>query len=77
MHGSGARVMTVRPGFVRSAMTQGLDEAPFACDPQDVAKAVADGLRKRKAVVWAPPILRYVFSVMRFVPDPIWRKLDR
>ena len=66
--GSGARVMTVRPGFVRSAMTDGMDEAPFACDPSDVATAVAAGLRSKKSVVWAPGILRYVFAVLRLVP---------
>jgi decaprenylphospho-beta-D-erythro-pentofuranosid-2-ulose 2-reductase len=75
--GSGARVMTVRPGFVRSAMTAGLDEAPFACDPSDVADAVASGLRGRKAVVWAPGKLRYLFGVLRLLPDAIWRRLDR
>ncbi len=77
MVGSGARVMTVRPGFVRSAMTDGLDEAPFACDPSDVATAVAAGLRSKKSVVWAPGILRYVFAVLRLVPGFVWRKLDR
>ncbi len=75
--GSGARVMTVRPGFVRSAMTEGIDEAPFACDPTDVATAVAAGLRGRKSVVWAPGVLRYVFAVLRVVPGFVWRKLDR
>lgn len=75
--GSGARVMTVRPGFVRSAMTAGMDEAPFACDPTDVAAAVAAGLRSKKSVVWAPGVLRYVFAVLRLVPGFVWRKLDR
>ena len=74
--GSGARVMTVRPGFVRSAMTEGMDEAPFACDPSDVATAVAAGLRSKKSVVWAPGVLRYVFAVLRLVPGVVWRKLD-
>ena len=77
MIGSGARVMTVRPGFVRSAMTDGLEEAPFACDPSDVATAVAAGLRGKKSVVWAPGILRYVFAILRLVPGFVWRKLDR
>lgn len=77
LHGSGARVMTVRPGFVRSEMTEGMDEAPFACDPADVAKAVAEGLRKKKSVVWAPGILRFVFTGLRLLPGFAWRKLDR
>ncbi|MDG1267886.1 MAG: SDR family NAD(P)-dependent oxidoreductase [Ilumatobacter sp.] len=74
--GSGARVMTVRPGFVRSTMTEGLNEAPFSCDPGDVADAVVAGLRNRKSVVWAPGVLRYVFAVLRVVPGFVWRKLD-
>lgn len=77
LHGSGARVMTVRPGFVRSSMTTGLDDAPFAVDPDDVAAATAAGLRRGADVVWAPGILRFVFGILRFVPGPIWRRLDR
>jgi decaprenylphospho-beta-D-erythro-pentofuranosid-2-ulose 2-reductase len=77
LHGSGARVMTVRPGFVRSSMTAGLDEAPFAVDPVDVATATVTGLRRGADVVWAPGILRFVFGILRFVPGPIWRRLDR
>lgn len=77
LHGSGARVLTVRPGFVRSSMTEGLDEAPFACDPDDVAAATVAGLRRRRSVVWAPGILRWLFIALRLVPDPVWRRLDR
>lgn len=77
LHGSGANVLTVRPGFVRSAMTEGLDEAPFAVDPDDVAAATVKGLRSGASVVWAPGKLRWVFAVLRLVPGPIWRRLDR
>ncbi len=77
LHGSGAKVLVVRPGFIRSKMTTGLDEAPFAADVDVVAAAVAKGLRKGSSVVWAPSILQAVFGVLRFVPAPIWRKLDR
>lgn len=77
VHGSGARVLTVRPGFVRSAMTEGLDEAPFACDPDDVAEATVKGLDGRSSVVWAPGILRWVFAALRVVPGFVWRRLDR
>jgi decaprenylphospho-beta-D-erythro-pentofuranosid-2-ulose 2-reductase len=77
LHGSGARVLTVRPGFVRSAMTEGMPDAPFAADPDDVAAAVVTGLRRGRTVVWAPGVLRGVFAVLRVVPGGLWRKLDR
>jgi decaprenylphospho-beta-D-erythro-pentofuranosid-2-ulose 2-reductase len=76
LHGSGANVMTVRPGFVRSSMTKGMQEAPFTIDVSDVAKAVANGLKKGSSVVWAPAKLRGVFALLKFAPDFVWRKLD-
>jgi decaprenylphospho-beta-D-erythro-pentofuranosid-2-ulose 2-reductase len=77
LHGSGARVLTVRPGYVRTSMSAGVAEAPFAADPADVAEATVKGLRRGADVVWVPGILRFVFGVLRFVPGPIWRRLDR
>ena len=77
LHGSGARVMTVRPGFVRTSMTEGMDEAPFTIDAEAVARAVAGGLKRGSAVVWAPAALQGVFGVLRFAPGFVWRKLDR
>ena len=77
LHGSGAKVMVVRPGFIRSKMTTGVAEAPFAADVDVVATAVAKGLRKGSSVVWVLSILQAVFGILRFAPAPIWRKLDR
>jgi decaprenylphospho-beta-D-erythro-pentofuranosid-2-ulose 2-reductase len=77
LHGTGASVLTVRPGFVRSAMTDGMDEAPFSVDPDAVADAVVDGLRRGRSVVWVPGLLRFVFGLLRYAPGFVWRRLDR
>lgn len=77
LEGSGVHVLTVRPGFVRSRMTAGLAEAPFACDPSDVGDAVAEGIQRRRRIVWVPGVLRFVFGVLRFAPEFVWRRLDR
>ena len=73
--GSGARVLVVRPGFVHSAMTKGLKAAPFATTPDRVAAITVKGLRSGRRTVWAPGILRYVFSIFRHLPGPVWRRL--
>ena len=77
LQGSGANVLVVRPGYVRTKMSAGVDEAPFACDADDVATAVVQGLRRGRSVVWAPAVLQGLFGVLRYAPGPIWRKLDR
>lgn len=76
LHGTGVKVMTVRPGFVRSSMTDGREEAPFTIDPDDVADAVVKGLQRGSDVVWAPGILRMVFGLLQYAPGFVWRKLD-
>ncbi len=76
LHGTGVNVMTVRPGFVRSSMTAGRDEAPFSVDPDDVAEAVVKGLQRGSDVVWVPGVLRMVFGLLRYAPGFVWRKLD-
>jgi decaprenylphospho-beta-D-erythro-pentofuranosid-2-ulose 2-reductase len=71
----GVHVLIVRPGFVVSQMTTGLKAAPFATTPEKVADATVNGLRSRRRIVWVPGTLRYVFSVLRHLPGPMWRRL--
>jgi len=73
--GTGVRVLVVRPGFVRTRMSAGLAEAPFACDADDVGRAVAKALRGGAETVWVPAALRPVMSGVRHLPRPIFRKL--
>ena len=72
---AGVRVVVVRPGFVRSAMTEGLEPAPLAVDPGDVADITVRALRSGRDVVWAPAPLRWVMSALRHVPAPVFRRL--
>lgn len=73
--GSGVSVLIVRPGFVRSSMTEGMAAAPFATTPAAVAEATASGLASRRRIVWVPGILRLVFWVFRHLPTFVWRRL--
>lgn len=73
--GTGARVMIVRPGFVHTKMTAGLDATPLSTTPEAVAAAIVAGIQHKKETVWVPGALRYVMSVLRHIPRPIFRKL--
>ena len=73
--GTGVHVMVVRPGFVHTKMTAGMDEAPLSTTPDAVAAEIVKGLARGSHTVWAPPPLRFVMSVLRHVPRPIFRRL--
>jgi decaprenylphospho-beta-D-erythro-pentofuranosid-2-ulose 2-reductase len=75
LSGSGVRVLVVRPGFVRTRMTAGRPAAPFATSADAVADATVKALGGRAHTVWVPPVLRYVFAVLRHLPRPIYRRL--
>ncbi|GAB7192235.1 decaprenylphospho-beta-D-erythro-pentofuranosid-2 -ulose 2-reductase [Kineococcus sp. NUM-3379] len=71
----GVRVVVVRPGFVKSKMTEGLKEAPLAVTPEQVAEVAADAVRRGRETVWAPAPMRWVMSGLRHVPAPVFRRL--
>lgn len=75
LHGSGARVLVVRPGFVVSKMTTGMDPAPLSTTPEKVAEATVKALAGSATVIWVPGALRLLMSVLRHVPRPLFRRL--
>jgi decaprenylphospho-beta-D-erythro-pentofuranosid-2-ulose 2-reductase len=72
---SGARVLVVRPGFVRSKMTEGLDPAPFSTDPDTVAEGVVAALGGRREILSVPRLLGPLFVGLRAAPRPLWRRI--
>ncbi|OZM73234.1 decaprenylphospho-beta-D-erythro-pentofuranosid-2-ulose 2-reductase [Amycolatopsis antarctica] len=71
----GIKITVVRPGHVKTKMTEGMDEAPLAQTAEQVAETAVDAARKGKELVWAPAAFRPVMSALRHVPRPVFRKL--
>jgi decaprenylphospho-beta-D-erythro-pentofuranosid-2-ulose 2-reductase len=71
----GVHVLVVRPGFVHSKMTDGMEPAPFATTPAKVAEDVVAALRRGATTVWSPGILRWVMGAIKHVPRPLFKKL--
>ena len=72
---AGLRVVTVKPGFVKTGMTAGLPAPPFAGEPDDVAKTVLAAIDKGKPVVYAPPIWGLVMFAIRLLPRFVMRRI--
>ena len=72
---TGIDVLVVRPGFVHSRMTEGLEAAPFATTPEAVAADTVKAWRAGKHVVYSPAILRAVMGTMKALPRPVFRKV--
>jgi len=71
----GIKVQVIRPGFVRTKMTEGLSEAPFTTDIDTAADTIVKGLSSSSAVIWSPPALQAVYLILRHLPAVVWRRL--
>jgi short-subunit dehydrogenase len=73
---AGVHVVTVKPGFVDTRMTQGMKLPPLlTAQPEEVARAVVAAEAKRRNVVYVRPIWWLVMSIICAIPEPIFKKL--
>ena len=77
LHGTGVKLLIVRPGFVIGRMTRGMDPAPLSSTPAQVAEATARALAKGRRTVWIPWALGPAAAVMRLLPQFVWRRMPR
>lgn len=71
----GLAVVCVKPGFVRTGMTEGLPEPPFAADPEQVAQSVVRAIDQKIPVVYTPAIWALVMGVIRRLPRAVMRRV--
>jgi len=74
-HEQGLRTLLVKPGFVKTGMTAGLDPPPFAGEARPVAERVLRAIDQGEAVVYAPGIWRWVMLVIRLLPRFVMRRI--
>ncbi|MBF9031158.1 SDR family oxidoreductase [Rhodobacterales bacterium HKCCE3408] len=68
-------VVTVLPGFVRTAMTEGMDlPERLTAEPEEVGAAIVQAVKKRRNIIYVRPIWRLVMAVIRNIPEPIFKK---
>lgn len=71
----GLITVCVKPGFVKTGMTAGLDPPPFSGEPEAVAVQVARALENGTPQVYAPAIWRWVMLVIQHLPRAVMRRV--
>lgn len=73
----GIHVATILPGFVDTKMTDGLDLPPkLTAQPSEVADAIETAVRKKRNVVYVKPIWAIVMTVIRCIPEAVFKKMS-
>lgn len=72
---SGVHVLTVKPGTVDTAMTWGMEALPFLAQPEKIAADILKASDKRRNTLYTPFIWWPVMTVIRLIPEAIFKKL--
>ena len=69
-------VLTVKPGFMDTKMTEGLPLNPkLTASPKQAANAIFKAFKKKKNVAYVLPIWELIMLVIKFIPEFIFKKL--
>lgn len=73
---SGVHVLTVKPGFVRTRMTEAMTlPAKLTAEPDEVARAVLAADKRRRDVIYVRPVWRVIMGVIGAIPESRFKKL--
>ncbi|MEX1368382.1 MAG: short-chain dehydrogenase, partial [Nannocystaceae bacterium] len=61
--------------FVRTSMTAGLRQPPFAADPEPVAALALRAIDRARPVAYAPRIWALIMLVIRSLPRFVMRRV--
>lgn len=74
--GAGIRVVTVKPGFVDTRMTEGMKLPPLlTARPEEVARAVLAAERRGRDCIYVRPVWRLIMAVIRLIPEPLFKRM--
>jgi short-subunit dehydrogenase len=72
----GIHVITVKPGFVKTRMLEGMKTpAPLTAAPEEVARAILQAEAGRKNVIYVRPIWCFIMTIIKSIPEAIFKKL--
>jgi len=75
LHPAGVRVITVKPGFVDTAMTFGLPGLFLVASPGQVARRIVRALHGAVDVLYVPWFWRYIMLAICAIPERLFKRL--
>lgn len=76
MQTHGVRVLTIKPGFVDTPMTQHLEKKPLVVGADVVARDIFSAMQGSADVIYTPWIWRWVMLAVRNIPERVFKKMD-
>jgi len=72
---TGASVVLIKPGWVSTPMTAHLPQGFLSASPEQVGRGIYDAMLARRSVVYLPWYWKWIMTIIRLIPEPIFTKL--
>ncbi len=77
LHEAKVQVLTVKPGFVATKMTQGMDlPKQLTAQPEQVAEDIYKAQQKGKSVIYTQWIWRYIMLIIKIIPERLFKRMS-
>lgn len=77
LYSSGVHVLTVKPGFVATRMTENLNlPKPLTASPEQVGKSIYKAFVKKKNIIYVLPVWQVIMQNIRMIPEPVFKKMN-
>lgn len=69
------QVITVKPGFVYTKMTQEIKLPPrLTAKPEQVADKIYEAVLKKKSVIYVKPLWKWIMQIIKIIPEPVFKR---
>ena len=68
-------VMTVKPGFVDTPMTEDMEGLFLVASPESVANDIVRAYKKKRDILYTPWFWRYIMLIIKYIPERIFKRL--
>lgn len=75
LNGRGVNVLTIKPGFVDTPMTQSFKKGALWAKPDQVARGIVSAVDKRHSVAYLPWFWLWIMLVIRHIPEVLFRRI--
>ena len=76
LYSSHVYVMTVKPGFMRTKMTEGMTLNPrLTAAPEQAARHIYRAYKKKKNVIYTLPVWKWIMCVINHLPECIFKRV--
>lgn len=73
---SNVNVVTIKPGFVDTPMTQEFKKGLLWSKPETIAKCIKSAIDKGKGVAYVPKFWYLIMFIIRHIPEIIFKKMN-